>query len=109
MLPPNGAAVSEAELTKKLKAAFERAKAVPSCTSILIDKDSDTLDIVLDTKASIVGEWMPGEGADICLYRDRETGRVVGCHLPLYHKKVKVSRIGRGVGFLEGLLGRLRR
>jgi hypothetical protein len=34
-------------------------------------------------------EWIDGEGADICLYREQETKKVVGCRLPLRVKKGK--------------------
>lgn len=28
------------------------------------------------------GDWIPGEGADICLYRAMDDNRIVGCCLP---------------------------
>ena len=46
----------------------------------------------MNTKTNHYGDWIKGEGADICLYRDMETNKVVGCHLPLYQKNLIVSR-----------------
>lgn len=32
-------------------------------------------------------EWIPGEGADICIYRAMDDNRVVGCRLALRREK----------------------
>lgn len=76
-----------------LKQAAALAEKQPPYTSLLIDEEGGCVDLVLDTKRATICEWIKGEGADICLYRDRDTGKVVGCHLPLYQKELRVSRI----------------
>jgi hypothetical protein len=48
------------------------------------------------------GEWISGEGADICLYFNRDDPRrVTGCRLPLYHDRLIVS-CGRYTVVFEG-------
>lgn len=79
------------DLAKFLKEA--RKKSGPPCMAIYIDdKDGQSIDIVLDTSRPVYSEWIKGEGGDICLYRDRETERVMGCHLPLYQTKLIINR-----------------
>jgi hypothetical protein len=50
---------------------------------IEIDRKSHVLEIVIDTNAAPYSEHICGEGADICLYRDMDTDKVVGCRLPI--------------------------
>ena len=64
------------------------------CMSLIVDDDGHSVELLLDTHASTYSEWIPGEGGDICLIRDQETKRVVGCHLPLMNRKLCVSHSG---------------
>lgn len=62
---------------------------------IFIDaKDGKDIEIILDCESNYYGEWIKGEGADICLYRDRETHRVVGACLPCYAKSASIWTSG---------------
>ncbi|KKN09811.1 hypothetical protein LCGC14_1042840 [marine sediment metagenome] len=61
-----------------LKRAAATAATQSPCTALLIDEEGSCVDLVLDTKRATTSEWIKGEGADICLYRDRDTGKVVG-------------------------------
>ena len=54
-------------------------------------KDSRSVELVTNTDANVVAEWIPGEGADIALYRDRETGKVVGVRLEAYGDELQVA------------------
>lgn len=86
--------LSTNEFSDYMKELYEKMKEnpQPSCTAIYIDEENRSIDIVLDTQIPSYGEWIKGEGGDICLYRDTETDKVIGCHLPLYHKEVKINR-----------------
>ena len=53
-------------------------------------KHGKSVELILDTTKDYYGDWIPGEGGDICLFRDRETKKVVGCHLPLYQEELLV-------------------
>lgn len=77
-----------------MKRAAEEMKDVPESASVLIHSDGNAIQIHLTNKSNYYGEWIKGEGADICLYRDRETNRVVGCMLPLYVDTVHVGVVG---------------
>lgn len=59
------------------------AAAKPPMMSLHIDEKNNSVELILDTKISYYGEWIKGEGGDICLYRDQETKKVIGCYLPL--------------------------
>jgi hypothetical protein len=76
------------------KEEFEKlitgAAAKPPMMTLEVDEESSLVELILDTKRSTYGEWIKGEGGDICLYRDMETNKVVGCRLPLYQKKLMV-------------------
>lgn len=72
--------------------AKARKKVGPPCMAIYIDEENGTIDLVLDTSRPVYGEWIKGEGGDICLYRDRESKKVMGCHLPLYQTKLIINR-----------------
>lgn len=61
-----------------------------SCMSVRVDELGQGVDIHLDTSRGSYGEWIPGEGGDICLYRDNETKKVVGAYFPLLNKRLSV-------------------
>jgi len=73
----------------KLSAAVE---VLPPVMSLLIDEQSDSVELLLDTKRDFYDDWFEGGDRHICLYRDRETKRVVGCCLPLYQRELRVTR-----------------
>lgn len=70
------------------------AAAYEPCMSLYVDQDSRSVELILDTSVSTYGEWINGEGANICLLRCRETNRVVGVRLPLLHEKLAVFHRG---------------
>lgn len=68
------------------------AKDRPPVMSLFVDEESKSVELILDTHRQYYGEWIKGEGGDICLYRDMETHKVVGCFLPLYQRELRVTR-----------------
>jgi len=75
------------------------------CASLWIDKESRRVELLLDSSHSTYGEWIKGEGADICLIRDNETNKVVGVKLPLYNDNFSVCHTeGIKVKINEGFL-----
>lgn len=71
---------------------LEECAKKPPMISLHIDEDSSSVELILDTKSNCYSEWIKGEGADICLYREFDTERVVGCRLPLYQTNLIVSK-----------------
>lgn len=68
---------------------------LPPAITLLVDEiDGNGVELILDTSVPFYGEWIKGEGGDICLYRSRETDKVVGCYLPLMQKRLRVCTIG---------------
>lgn len=84
-------------LAEFLKTAQLECESKLPMMSLLINEEGHSVELILDNKANYYGEWIEGEGGDICLYRDQGTDKVVGCHLPLYHKELVVHRIEKGV------------
>lgn len=62
----------------------EDSKKYKPCASLWIDKESDRVELILDSSTSTYSEWIEGESADICLIRCGKTNKVVGVSLPLY-------------------------
>ncbi len=60
-------------------------------TSVYLCLDSNAIEVHLCNEQSH-GEHIKGEGADICLYRSMETGKVTGCRLPTYLTGISVIR-----------------
>jgi hypothetical protein len=54
----------------------------------------NSIEVFLQPNVSDYCEWIPGEGADIGLYRDQETNRVVGVRLPFYAKSACIWHSG---------------
>ena len=73
---------------KLLLLAAEKAKDSVPCMFVRVDEFG--VDIILDTSITFNGEWIPGEGGDICLYRDRTNNNVVGAYLPLLQNRITV-------------------
>lgn len=78
------------EYLKKMVAECENA---PPAMSLLIDEEIDSVELVLDTQRSYYGDWIEGEGGDICLYRDQDTNKVLGCRFPLHQKRLVFTRL----------------
>lgn len=68
-----------------------KTKPLPPHTAVMVNEPGGSIELLLDTRSDYYSEWIPGEGADICLFRDMETHKVVGCDLPLYHKELRIS------------------
>ena len=81
------------DFARVLLEGCEEAAKVPPCASLLINEPGGSIELLIDTKADYYSEWIKGEGADICLYRERDTEKVVGVHLPLRHAKLMIGRI----------------
>lgn len=64
------------------------------CMSLCVDQDSRSVELILDTSVSTYGEWIDGEGANICLLRCQDTKRVVGVRLPLMRENLAVFHRG---------------
>lgn len=80
------------DFEEEFAALIAAAASKPPMMTLHINEPSSSVELFLDTKVNYYGEWIKGEGGDICLYRDMETNKVVGCHLPLYQKELHVSR-----------------
>ncbi len=78
------------ELAEFLKMPME----YETCMSLSVNQHSHSVSLYLDTGISTYGEWIKGEGGDICLIRCQETKRVIGCHLPLMKNNLVVSHEG---------------
>jgi hypothetical protein len=84
------------DLTEKLEVMFsemeQRTASLPKpIASVYASSDGNSLDVTLDTTKADYSEWIPGEGGDIGLHRDRDTKKVAGAHLPLYAKTLIVG------------------
>ena len=77
-----------------LKQAGEEAEKYETCMSLYVNNDGNSVELVLDTSVPTYGDWIKGEGGDISLIRSRETGKVMGCRLPLYNKKLCIYHDG---------------
>lgn len=73
---------------------IEESKKYKPCMSLSVDKESSSVELMLDTTSNYIGEWIPDEGGDICLYRDRDTNKVVGVFLPLLNPLLVVNYDG---------------
>ena len=60
------------------------------CMSLIVNEEGSSVELCLDTSVATYMEHIEGEGADIGLLRCRETGRVVGCDLPLVKRELSV-------------------
>lgn len=78
------------ELAEKLKEMCEEAKKYRPCMSLHVNEDGQCVELLLDTNRDTYHEWIPGEGGDIGLVRDFETGKVVGVRLPLLNPLLSV-------------------
>ena len=47
---------------------IEESKKYKPCMVISVDKESSSVELMLDTARNYVGEWIPGEGGDICIF-----------------------------------------
>ena len=91
-----GQVEAQAKLHATLLAAVEEGRRMTAhlpkpIASVSVSKGGNTIDIYLDNTKDSYGEWIRGEGADITLQREWETGKVVGAHLPLYAKSLIIS------------------
>ena len=84
---------SKEDVQEFFKSLIAQAAAKPPMMTLHIDEKSNSVELILNTKVSYYGEWISGEGGDICLYRDQETKKVIGCYLPLYINKLYVSYV----------------
>lgn len=80
-----------AEFLKELAADAENYE---PCMSLHVCEHGQSVELMLGLHDEYYGEWINGEGADICLYRSELTGKVVGVHLPLYNRKLAVFHDG---------------
>lgn len=73
------------------KKLLEEAANTPRAMVLDVDEESRSVELMLDTHSgSYYAEWIVGEGADVCLYKDMTTNHVVGCRLPLYCNNLRV-------------------
>jgi hypothetical protein len=78
----------EADIAK----ALARIERLPKpIASVSYSKDGNALEVTLTNETSCYGDWIKGEGGDICLYRDQATNKVVGAHLPFYAKTLNIG------------------
>jgi len=65
-----------------------------ACMSLYVDTDGDSVELVLDTSVPTYSERIKGEGADICLLKSQEDGKVMGVRLPLKRSNLSVWHDG---------------
>lgn len=86
--------MSEKELADELKRCLEECAKYEPCMSLFVNELGRCVELYLDTSLDTYGEWIPGEGGDICLLREHETKRVVGVCLPLLRTNLCVGHEG---------------
>ena len=64
------------------------------CMSLIVNQGRNVVDLVLETELDHYLDWIKGEGADIGLFRCRETKRVVGVCLPLLRNNLTIHHDG---------------
>jgi hypothetical protein len=77
-----------------MKDLIKEAKQYQTCMALTVNEEGDAGELYLDTSIATYGEWIKGEGADIYLLKSMETGKVVGCRLPLLNDKLVVHHNG---------------
>lgn len=82
--------------------ALDSLEPTEHCMYLSVHELGHAVELCLNTQSTFNGEWIPGEGADICLHRDIDTGKIVGCRLPLMCKRLVVQVNG---GFHEFKIG----
>lgn len=87
------------DFESKLLEALSGREKEPLCTSLIVNEVGGAVTLYVDTDTSDYGEHIPGEGADICIFRDRETNKVVGVRLPLKYRRLVVSHPNGEVTF----------
>ena len=96
--------MTEQESADTLEQAIAEAGKYHTCMALTVHEVGDAVELLLDTAIVTYSEWIKGEGADICLYRCRETNKVVGVRLPLMNRRLVVHHDGPlriNEGFLE--------
>lgn len=73
---------------------IEESKKYDTCMALTVSEEGKSVELLLETGTGHYLDWIPGEGGDIGLLRDRETNRVVGVHLPLLNNKLVVQYRG---------------
>jgi hypothetical protein len=86
-------------------AFVEESKKYKACACLWIDEENDRIELLLDSSAATYSQWIPGEGADICLLRCDKSRKVIGVNLPLYQTDFSVFHTDRiRVKINEGFL-----
>lgn len=93
-LKVNALCFQETRDIESLEDLIAEVEKYDTCMAISISNEGKSVDLILDTARSYYGEWITGEGGDICLYRDNKTNKVVGCHLPLMCNRLAVHHDG---------------
>ena len=60
---------------------------------VCVHSSSQAIELLTDISVATYGEWIEGEGADICLLRDVDTKKVVGVRLPTKFRGVLVDTV----------------
>ena len=78
-------------LDNLVEAATEYQKLYLPCMSMYVCEHGKAVELILDTGNPYVNsEHIPGEGGDICIYRDPK-GKVAGFRLPLKNHKLSLT------------------
>ena len=67
------------------------ARDATPCMALYVDEESKSVELLLDSTSNYTAEHIPGEDGDICLYRDSDTGRIVGALFPLKQSRLVVN------------------
>lgn len=81
-------------LADRLEELLAEAGQYETCMALHVDEEGGAVELILDTGIATYGDWIEGEGPDICLLKCQETHRVVGCRLPLRTNKLVVAHHG---------------
>ncbi len=100
----SGAMHCSTDFGEFLTRAAKKAENYQSCMALSVSEEGKHVELILDTSIATYGDWIKGEGGDICLLRCQKTDRVVGCHLPLMDRKLCIHHDGPiriNAGFLK--------
>ncbi len=77
-----------------LKHIIVESEKYETCMSLIVSDEGKSVELTLDTGRDTYGQWIEGEGGDICLLRCQTTDKVVGVHLPLMNRRLYVGTNG---------------
>lgn len=62
-----------------------------SGTSLQVSVEDKALEVFVDPGRCSYAEWITGERADVAIYRDQDTGKLIGVRLPVEYKRAVIT------------------